>query len=106
MHCKIKLTMSRVFALRGSIIQDLASLKQLDGEEISKLEKREVGFEISSEEEGDDDDFSDEGGEEEAGASIRTTLAAVPEPRPILGASKPKLPDIEGKCYAFNNLLN
>ena len=98
--------MSRVFALRGSIIQDLASLKQLDGEEVSKLEKREVGFEISSEEEGDDDDFSDEGGEEEAGASTRMTLAAAPEPRPILGASKPKLPDIEGKCHAFISLLN
>lgn len=90
--------MACVSALRGRIIQDLANLRQLDGEEISKLEKLEVGFEISSEEEGDDDDPDDEGGEEETGTSTRTELAAAREPKPTLGAYRTKLPDIEGKC--------
>lgn len=48
---------------RGSIIQDLHNLKQLDGTEVSRTEKREVGFAVSSE--SDDDGEYEEVDEEE-----------------------------------------
>ena len=82
---------------RGRIVQELASLKQLDGQEVSKKEKLEVGFEISSEEEGDDDSCDDEGGEEETEAGTSPALAAAPEPSPTLGAYKTKLPNVESR---------
>ncbi|XP_076439618.1 leucine-rich repeat-containing protein 46-like [Babylonia areolata] len=84
---------------RGSIVQELANLKQLDGEEVSKLEKLEVGFQISSEEEGDEEvdeqeeyDWRDkEDGGWEAGGG-RDPAEARPT---VLGAYTTKLPDIE-----------
>ena len=43
---------------RGRIVQDLPKLRQLDGIEVTKTEKLEAGFQVSSseEEESDDDD--------------------------------------------------
>ena len=83
-------------------MQDLANLKQLDGEEVSKLEKLEVGFQISSEEEGDDEEVDTEEADDSTGESRSGAAAAIE--RPALGAYRTKLPDIEGRgccCLLF-----
>lgn len=50
------------FINRGRILQDLASLRQLDGEDVTKEERRESGFVVSSDEDEDevDSDKDDE----------------------------------------------
>ena len=47
---------------RGRILQDLAKLQQLDGQEVTKEERRESGFVVSSEseEEGEDEVLDDD----------------------------------------------
>ncbi|KAL8605828.1 hypothetical protein ACOMHN_051437 [Nucella lapillus] len=73
---------------RGGIVQELAGLKQLDGEEVSKMEKLEVGFHISSDED-DEEEEEDEGSEPSLKDDARQTRPSV------LGAHQTKLPDIE-----------
>ena len=45
-----------LFANRGSIIQDIEKLQQLDGEKVTKEEKKDAGYAVSS----DDDDAEDD----------------------------------------------
>ncbi len=45
---------------RGRIIQDLPALKQLDGIDVSKMEKIEAGFQVSSSEEEGSEESDDE----------------------------------------------
>ncbi|KAJ8313787.1 hypothetical protein KUTeg_008348 [Tegillarca granosa] len=54
--------------MRGRIIQDLANLKQLDEVDITKQEKLEAGFALSSD---DEEEEEEEGGE---GAGIHDKI--------------------------------
>ncbi|KAK7110392.1 leucine-rich repeat-containing protein 46-like [Littorina saxatilis] len=89
---------------RGRIVQDLASLKQLDGEEVSRLEKHEVGFHISSEEEGDDDNISDNDESDERLTGVGTGLfAEAAEPTAPFTGYRSRLPDIEVRIQDLSN---
>lgn len=79
---------------RGSIVQDLARLKQLDGEEVSKIEKLEVGFQISSDEDEDEEVDSEPGEEDSPEAGLQDDARRQARPT-VLGAYQTKLPDIE-----------
>ena len=64
LHLKINFAICDVLPspfYRGRIVQDLPKLRQLDGIEVTKTEKLEAGFQVSSSdgEESDDDDDLD-----------------------------------------------
>ncbi len=55
-------------------MQDLPKLRQLDGQEVSKTERQEAGYRISSEEEGDADFDENEEEEEEEEEDVRKSM--------------------------------
>lgn len=90
---------------RGRIVQELEALKQLDGEEVSSLEKREVGYCISSgEEEGEEDGILDEPeAEVNTKGRVGIPLPVATEPKASFTGYRSKLPDIEVRLQDLSN---
>ena len=76
------------FFFRGRIIQDLPKLRQLDGEDVTRVERQEAGYVVSDEEEDGEDEEEDEEEEED-----NWRLGKNP---PSVGRGHPLLLDING----------
>ena len=61
-------------SFRGRIIQDLPKLRQLDGETVTKIDRKEVGYVVSSseEEEEEEDEEVDEDIKETAESTVES----------------------------------